>query len=89
MVKKDRKNVSSRIAGEIARLPLHKIYVSDFLDVLDTRTDKGCYFSSVFSTLLKEQAKNFENLSRVDMQKFLVTGGLSATNLHNPNLLQN
>src|ERR1700674_504146 len=86
-VKKDRKNVSSRIAGEIARLPLHKIYVSDFLDVSDTRTDKGCYFSSGFSTLLKDQAKNSENLSRVDTQKFLVTAGLSATNLHNPESL--
>jgi TonB family protein len=86
-VKKDRKNVSSRIADEIARLRLHKIYVSDFLDVSDTRTDKGCYFSSVFSTLSKDQAKNFENLSRVGTQKFLVTAGLSATNLHNPESL--
>jgi TonB family protein len=86
-VKKDRKNASRLIAGEIARLQLHKVYVSDFLDVSRAHTDKSCYFSSVFSTLLKDQAKNFEILSRIDTQKFLVTAGISPANLHNPESL--
>jgi TonB family protein len=83
-VKKDRKNVSSLIAGEIVRLQLHKIYVSNFLDISEARTDRGCYFSSVFSDLLKEKAKNFEVLGRMDTQKFLTTSGISDASLHNP-----
>jgi TonB family protein len=86
-VKKDRKNVSGLIADEIARLQLRKIYVSDFLDISETRTDRGCYFSSVFSELLKEKAKNFEVLSRIDTQKILTTVGISDANLHNPESL--
>ncbi len=86
-VKKDRKNVSNLIAGEIARLQLHRIYVSDFSDISEARTDTGCYFSSVFSDLLKGKAKNFEVLSRIDTQKLLTTVGISDASLHNPESL--
>jgi TonB family protein len=86
-VKKDRKKAAGLIAVEIARLQLRKIYVADFLDVSGTRTDKSCYFSSVFSTYLKEHAKNFEVLSRIDTQKFLGTAGISTANLRRPESL--
>ena len=86
-VKRERKDASDRIAGEIARLQLHKVYVSDFLDVSGNRTDKGYYFATIFSNLLKDEAKNFEILSRMDTQKFLITAGMSAATLHDPESL--
>lgn len=78
---KDRKNASGRIAGEISHIQLHKVYVSDFLDDSGMRGERGCYFSSVFSTFLKDQAKNFEILNRIETQKFLTTAGISASDL--------
>jgi hypothetical protein len=79
--KKERRKSSEHIAKEITRLQLHKIYVSDFLEASGVRTDKGCYFASVFSTNLKEQSKGVELLNRIDAQKFLDTAGISASDL--------
>ena len=81
--KKDRKKAAGLISGEITRLQVHKVYISDFLDPSGTRTDRGCFFSSVFSAYLKEQAKNFEILGRIETQKFLVRAGIPVANLHN------
>src|SRR4029077_550922 len=59
----------------------------DFLDISGARTDKGCYFSSAFATLLKDQGKSFEILNRIDTQKSLLNAGISAANLHTPESL--
>lgn len=85
--KKERRKSSEHIAEEITRLQLHKIYVSDFLEASGVRTDKGCYFASVFSTNLKEQSKGFEVLNRIDAQKFLDTAGISASDLQKAEVL--
>jgi TonB family protein len=79
--KTERRKSSEHIAKEIRRLQLHKIYVSDFLDTSGARTDKGCYFASVFSTNLEEDSKGFEVLNRIEAQKFLDTTGISASDL--------
>jgi TonB family protein len=79
--KTERRKSSEHIAKEIRRLQLHKIYVSDFLDTSGARTDKGCYFASVFSTNLQEDSKGFEVLNRIEAQKFLDTAGISASDL--------
>ncbi|HYU23122.1 MAG TPA: hypothetical protein VEM60_08260, partial [Candidatus Dormibacteraeota bacterium] len=75
--KEQRKAVAARVASEIARHNLHKIYVADFLERLNSlisdaaRTDKGCYFASVFSTNLSAEKSSFDVLNRIDAQRLL------------------
>src|SRR5436190_24060100 len=81
--KEQRKAVAARVASEIARHHLHKIYVADFLERLNplisdvARTDKGCYFASVFSTNLRPQKSSFDVLNRIDAQHLLTKAAVS------------
>jgi hypothetical protein len=85
--KKDRGKSSGLIAKEIMHLQLHKIYVADFLDGSGARTDKGCYFASIFSTNLKDQARGFNVVNRIDGQKLLDNAGIAAGDLQKPEAL--
>jgi TonB family protein len=70
-VNDDRNAVAQRLGAEIASHSFKKVYVADFLDVLGVRIDKGCYFASVFSTLLAEQKQNFAVVNRIEGQSLL------------------
>src|SRR5258708_19511347 len=73
----ERKAAAGRVASEIARHNLHKIYVADFLERLNSlitdaaRTDKGYYFASVFSTNLSASKSGFDRLNRIHSHTFL------------------
>jgi TonB family protein len=86
-VDKDRKAAAARLADVIEQLQLHKIYISDFLDSAGARTEKGCYFASVFSSNLTKQAKGFEVLNRIAAQKLLDTASISLGDLQKPEIL--
>jgi TonB family protein len=86
-VDKDRKATAARLAETIGQLQLHKIYVSDFLDSAGARTEKGCYFASVFSSNLTKQSKGFEVLNRIEVQKLLDTASISLGDLQNAEIL--
>src|SRR5205807_4808407 len=47
---KNRKNAAKSLAQEIEQAQFHKVYVLDFLEPSGSRTEKGCLFSSTFST---------------------------------------
>lgn len=86
-VDKDRKATAARLAEAIEQLQVHKIYVSDFLDSTGSRTEKGCYFASVFSSNLTKESKGFEVLNRISVQKLLDTAGVSLGDLHKPEIV--
>jgi TonB family protein len=80
--KEERKAAAGRVASEIARHNLHKIYLADFLERLNSlisdaaRTDKGCYFASVFSTNLSAEKSSFDVLNRIDAQRLLTKAAI-------------
>src|SRR5260370_4305448 len=86
-VDKDRKAAAARLAEVIEQLQLHKVYVSDFLDSTGARTEKSCYFASVFSSNLTKQTKGFEVLNRIMVQKLLDTASISSGDLQKPETL--
>jgi TonB family protein len=86
-VDKDREAAAARLTQVIEQLQLHKIYVSDFLDSAGARTEKGCYFASVFSSNLTKQAKDFEVLNRITVQKLLDTAAISSGDIEKPETL--
>ena len=83
----ERKAAAGRVASEIARHNLHKIYVADFLERLNSlisdaaRTDKGCYFASVFSTNLSAAKSGFDVLNRIDAQRLLTKAAIRPPDL--------
>jgi TonB family protein len=83
-VDKDRRIASDKLAREISNLQVHKIYVADFLDAAGNRTDKGCYFASVFSANLKKQGKGIDVLNSAEVQKILDTAGMKADDFQKP-----
>jgi TonB family protein len=86
-VDNDRKAAAARIAEKIEQLQLHKIYVSDFLDSTGARTEKSCFFASVFSSNLTKQSKDFEVLNRITVQKLLDTAAISSGDIEKPETL--
>lgn len=84
---KDRKKAVQSLAKEIEVRQFHKIYVPDFLDPSGTRTEKGCFFASAFSTDLAKAAHNFEVVNRIQAQKQLNELHISAQDLLQPEML--
>jgi TonB family protein len=83
----DRKRAARRLADEIKRSKIRKVYVADFLDPSGVRSEEGCYFASVFSTSLKESAKEFEVANRIESQIKLTAIQTSAGDLEKPEAL--
>ncbi len=83
---KAREKLSARIADQIERSQLHKIYVADFLDPLGNRNQEGCYYASVFSGLLAKRSKKFEVVNRISADKTLRQSGLDSLDLRTPDL---
>jgi len=69
------------MSKDLARLALHKVYVSDFADTSGKRTALGCFFGASFSKLIGENAKNFAIISRIDVHRYLDKNGWSDTDL--------
>jgi TonB family protein len=84
---KDRKNAAKSFAMEIEQAQFHKVYVPDFLDPSWTRTEKGCFFASTFSTNLAKDARNFEVVNRIQAQKQLNELHISPQDLQRPEIL--
>jgi hypothetical protein len=82
--KEDRKAIAQRIAAAITNHESKKLYVSDFLDSGSGRVDKGCFFSSAFSTLLAKQKRSFEVINRIDGQRLLTKAEFITTELQKP-----
>ena len=80
----DRKTVADRLSAEIVRRQLHKVYVADFPDPIFGRVDKGCYFSSVFSTYLAGANAGFTVLNRFEGQKLLTKAQIASPDLKFP-----
>lgn len=85
--KKDREKAAKSLAEEIEQAQFHKIYVPDFLDPSRTRTEKGCFFASAFSTDLAKAAHNFKVVNRIAAQKQLNELHISAQDLLQPETL--
>jgi TonB family protein len=81
---KEREKLSARIAEQIERSQLHKIYVADFLDLSGNRNQEGCYYASVLSGLLAKRSKKFEVVNRINAYKTLRQSGLDSVNLAAP-----
>jgi TonB family protein len=84
---RDRKNAAKSLAKEIEQAQFHKVYVPDFLDPSGTRTEKGCFFASTFSTNLAKDSRNFEVVNRIRAQKQLDELHISPQDLQQPELL--
>jgi len=84
---KDRKKAAKSLAKEIEQAQFHKVYVPDFLDLSGTRTEKGCFFASTFSTNLAKDARNFAVVNRIQAQKQLNELHVSTQDLQQPEML--
>lgn len=86
-VNKELKNAAKSLSKEIEQAQFHKVYVADFLDPSGTRTERGCFFASTFSTDLAKEAHNFEVVNRIEAQKQLNELHISAQDLLRPETL--
>jgi TonB family protein len=86
-VDKDRKSAAKNLSKEIEQAHFQRVYVSDFLDVSGTRTEKGCYFASSFSTNLAKNAGKFAVVNRIRAQKQLADLHISAHDLQQSEVL--
>lgn len=84
---KDRKNAAKSLAREIQQGHFQKVYIADFLDPSKNRDERGCFFSSVFSTNLAKIAQDFAVVNRIDAQKKLDELHISAQDLQQPEVL--
>jgi TonB family protein len=66
-----RKAAAQLLATEIARSPVHRIYVPDFTDASESETIRWRFFAATFSELLSGNTKNFGVLSRIDAHRYL------------------
>jgi len=82
-----RKAAAKTLAKEIERAQFHKVYVADFLDSAGARTEKGCFFSSTFSTNLSKEPHNFAVVNRIQAQKQLNNLHISPQDLQQPETL--
>ena len=93
-VNADRQAVAATLAEQISKAQLHKIYVADFLDSTSSldasgaRTDKGCYFASVFSTDLTALKNGFDVLNRIDTLKVLIKAQVDPGDLNKPEMFK-
>ncbi len=83
----DCRRAARRLADEIMRSNFHKVYVADFVDQSGVRSEEGCYFASVFSTHLKESAREFEVINRIESQIKLTAKQISVGDLEKPEVL--
>ena len=86
-VDEDRKRVAVQLAKEIEHAQLHKIYVADFREPSGERTDRGCYYASVFSTNLKSLSQGFEVVNRIEAEQKLEATEISPSDLRETTLL--
>lgn len=86
-IAKDRKKAAKNLVEEIERAQFHKIYVADFLDSSGTRTEKGCFFASTFSSILAKDSRNFEVVNRIQAQKQFNELHISPQDLLKPEIL--
>jgi hypothetical protein len=86
-VDEDRKSAVKNLAKEIEHAQFRKIYVPDFLDPSGVRSEKGCFFASVFSTDLAKNAHNFAVVNRIQAQKQLNELHIGAQDLQQPETL--
>jgi hypothetical protein len=90
----DRQAMAATLAEQIGKAQLHEIYVADFLDSTSSldasgaRTDKGCYFASVFSTDLSALKNGFDVLNRIDMQRQLIKAQVDPGDLNKPEMFK-
>jgi TonB family protein len=84
---KDRKNAVKSLATEIEKAEFHRVYVPDFLDSSGSRTEKGCFLASAFSTDLAKAAHNFEVVNRIHAQQQLNEAHISTQDLQQPESL--
>ncbi|HXY14998.1 MAG TPA: energy transducer TonB [Terriglobales bacterium] len=82
-----RKAAAKSFANEIEKAHFHKVYVFDFLDFAGARSEKGCFFSSNFSTNLSKDAHNFAVVNRIEAQKQLNELHVSARDFQQPETL--
>jgi hypothetical protein len=80
----DRKRAVQAMYDDMASLPLHKIYVVDFVDASGKRTALGCYLAATFSKLFADDAKAPAILSRIEAHKYLKRNGWTDSELSNP-----
>src|SRR5271165_3305215 len=81
------KRAAREMNKRFADLQLHKIYVSDFVDVHDERTLPTRFLAARFCELLSDHGKNERILSRGEAHNFLDKNGWSEKDLGNPDAL--
>ena len=70
-----REAAAQRLANEIARSAVHRIYVPDFTDVSGEHVVLGRFLAATFSTLLHDNAKGFAVANRIDAHRYLAESG--------------
>lgn len=86
-VEGQRKDAAKSLAREIQQAHFQKVYVADFLDASGIRNERGCFFSSVFSTLLTESGQGLTVVNRIEAQKKLDELHISAQDFQQPEIL--
>lgn len=86
-VESQRKDAAKSLAREIQQAHFQKVYVADFLDASGIRNERGCFFSSVFSTILTESGQGFSVVNRIGAQKKLDELHISAQDFLQPDML--
>jgi hypothetical protein len=79
----DQKRAAQAIYDDLAKLPLRKIYVADFVDADGKRTGTGCYLAATFSKLFAGKTKGLAIQRRVDAHKYLKRNGWTDNDLSN------
>jgi hypothetical protein len=66
-----REAAAQRLANELARSAVHRIYVPDFTDASGEHIVLGRFLATTFSTLLHDNAKSFAVVNRIDAHRYL------------------
>jgi hypothetical protein len=84
----DRRDAAAqRLANELARSAVHRIYVPDFTDASGEHIVLGRFLAATFSTLLHDNAKSFGVVNRIDAHRYLAESGRTDRDLSTTEVL--
>ena len=82
-----RKLAAQRMANDLSRLGIHKLYVADFCDSSSHPEGRGAFFAASFSQLFEDDVKDFAVLSRIEAHRFLLQNHWTDCDLARPDVL--
>jgi TonB family protein len=82
-----RKAAAQKLATDIARSAVHRVYAPDLTDASGRETILWRFFAATFSELLSDNANNFAVVKRVDAHRYLARSGQTDRDLSTAEVL--